>query len=75
MTADTFRWRVRQIDAESTDPRMVIVRVLARRDQHYRRTDDIGPATWATAGPVVKELRAAGLLVDRRRKAAGGSAA
>ena len=59
------RWRSRPIDDASTHPRMVIARALAR----YARHDDIPPMIWAEAGAVEKELRAAGQLVDRRRKA------
>ena len=56
----------RPIDDGSTDPRMVIARHLAREDGWA----EIRPPHWATAGRLVKDLKAAGQLVDRRvRKA------
>lgn len=52
----------RTIDDESTDPRMVIARTLARRDGWA----EIRPTHWATAGALVRKLRAAHRRPDRR---------
>lgn len=54
----------RPFDDASTDPRMIVARLLARRDGWA----EIRPTHWATAGAVVKALKEAGRLVDRRRK-------
>ena len=54
----------RPISDNSTDPRMVIARVLARRSGWT----EIRPGHWADAGRIVTELKTAGQLVDRRRK-------
>ena len=55
--------RSRTIDDTSTDPRMVAARTLARRDGWA----EIRPTHWAMAGAIVKALKEAGQLVDRRR--------
>lgn len=53
----------RPFDDTSTDPRMIAAQVLARRDGWA----EIRPGHWAEAGAIVKALKAAGQLVDRRR--------
>jgi hypothetical protein len=55
----------RDIDDATTDPRMVIARYLARADGWA----EIRPGHWAKAGAIVKALKAAGQLIDRRRRA------
>lgn len=57
--------RSRAIDGTTTEPRMVIARYLAHADGWA----EIRPGHWAEAGAIVKALKAAGQLVDRRRRA------
>lgn len=54
----------RPIDDTTTDPRMVVARYIARQEGWA----EIRPTHWSEAGRIVKELKAAGQLVDRRKK-------
>lgn len=52
----------RPFNPDSTDPRQITAQVIARRDGWA----EIRPGHWAAAGAIVKALKEAGQLVDRR---------
>lgn len=55
----------RPFQPDSTDPRVITATVIARRSGWA----EIRPGHWAEAGAIVKALKDAGQLVDRRRTA------